>query len=101
MPLIVAFEYADGTSDVRHVPAEIWGNGSDEVSKVFVTPAEAVRIILDPFLETADTDLDNNAWPRKLQSTRVLIGNQHNSRYLKSNGNNPMQIQRENDALED
>ena len=101
MPLIVAFEYADGTSDVRHVPAEIWGNGSDEVSKVFVTPAEAVRIILDPYLETADTDLDNNAWPRKLQSTRVLINNENNIYYQRSNGNNPMQIQRENDALED
>ena len=99
MPLIIEFEYADGSKDVRRVPAEIWGKGGSEVSKVFVTPAEAVRITLDPFLETADTDLSNNAWPRSLPSTRVLITNEFNSRYLKPSGQNPMQIQLENDTL--
>ncbi len=99
MPLIVEFEYADGSTDVRRVPAEIWGDGSNEVSKVFVTPSEAVRITLDPFLETADTDLDNNAWPRKLQSTRVVLTNDFSKSYMRASGQNPMQIKRDSDAL--
>lgn len=62
MPLIVEFEFADGTTEVKRIPAEIWRMNHDEVTKVFITEQEAVAIVLDPFLETADSDVSNNYW---------------------------------------
>ncbi len=70
MPLIVKFEFEDGTSEVQRIPAEIWRQVHDEVSKVFITSKPAKQIILDPFLETADTDTNNNYFPRKKQLNR-------------------------------
>ena len=32
-----------------------------------------VGLIQDPFLETADTDVSNNAWPRKMAPSRVEL----------------------------
>ena len=104
MPLVVEFTYTDGTTDVRRVPAEIWRKGGKEVTKVFVTPKEATRIVLDPFLELADTDLTNNAWPRNVRPTRIDLYNDATRSYGRSSGN-PMQRVRDNqdyiESLED
>lgn len=66
MPVILEFEYTDGSREVRRIPAEIWRKYNDRVSKVFVTEKRIRRVTLDPFLETADVDTRNN--------TRVLDG---------------------------
>jgi hypothetical protein len=73
MPLIFKFEYVDGTEEVRHIPAEIWKMSEPTVTKVFVTEKEASRIVLDPYLETADTDLSDNSWPPRPQPTRFEL----------------------------
>jgi hypothetical protein len=65
MPLIVEFEFADGTSEIKRIPAEIWKMGDTRVTKVFKTEKKAISIALDPYLETADTDTSNNYWPSK------------------------------------
>ncbi len=70
MPLIVEFTYADGTTEVHRIPAEIWKLDSKNVSRVFVTNKIATKIVLDPFLETADTDLTNNFWQNLPPPTR-------------------------------
>ncbi|MCB0762134.1 MAG: M1 family metallopeptidase [Flavobacteriales bacterium] len=98
MPLIVEFEYVDGTRETRHIPAEIWRKGQLEVTKVFVTEKEAARISLDPLLETADTDISNNYWPPRPTPSRFEV-------FKKENGNrrgeeNPMQRAKRNDELE-
>lgn len=62
MPLIVEFTYADDSKEIRQIPAEIWKMGDETVTKVFVTEKEVSRITLDPYLQTADTNLDNNVW---------------------------------------
>ena len=62
MPLIVEFTFADGTSEVQRIPAEIWRLDSKNVSRIFITEKQAVKIVLDPFLEIADTDVTNNYW---------------------------------------
>jgi hypothetical protein len=95
MPLVVEFTYSDGTTDVRRIPVEIWRKGAKEVTKVFVTPKEATRIVLDPFLEMADTDLSNNAWPRNIRPTRIDLYNDATSGYGRSRGN-PMQRRQDN-----
>lgn len=73
MPLIFKFEYVDGTEEVRRIPAEIWKMSEPTVTKVFITEKEASRIVLDPYLETADTDLSDNSWPPRPQPTRFEL----------------------------
>jgi len=73
MPIILKFEFTDGTEEIQRIPAEIWRRNNEEVSKVFMFGKEIKQITLDPFSETADTDLDNNYWPEKKQPTRFEI----------------------------
>jgi hypothetical protein len=73
MPLILRFTFEDGTTDVIRIPAEIWRRSEFEVSKVFMFKKTVTAIRLDPFLETADTDLNNNSWPEERQPTRYEL----------------------------
>ncbi|MDP4806270.1 MAG: M1 family metallopeptidase [Crocinitomicaceae bacterium] len=87
MPLIIEATFADGSTKVERIPAEIWRIKELKVSKVFVYDLPVVSFRLDPFLETADTDLDNNTWPRSMQPTRYQLYKQEQNR------ENPMQRQ--------
>jgi hypothetical protein len=73
MPLIFELEFADGTKREVRIPAEIWKMSEPSVTKVFATEKEVVRITLDPYLETADVDLNNNHWPAKISPTRFEL----------------------------
>lgn len=63
MPIILRFDYVDGSSEKVNIPAEIWRRNDKRVTKVFKLPQEVKAIYLDPDQETADVDMDNNAWP--------------------------------------
>ena len=90
MPIIVEFEYVDGTKEVQHIPAEIWRMEPHlQVTKVFMTDKEVAQITLDPYLETADTDRTNNYYPPKQQISRFELFKQEQRR-----GENPMQRDR-------
>ncbi len=69
-PLIVEFNYADGSKKVEKIPAEIWRKNENEVKKVFATDKEVVKITLDPYQETADINMQDNFFPRKEASSR-------------------------------
>jgi len=73
MPIILEMKYTDGTSEVIYIPAEIWRQRADKVSKVFVSKKELQEIVLDPYLETADTDRNNNYYPTRRQPTRFEL----------------------------
>lgn len=73
MPIIFKVEYMDGTSEEIRIPAEIWRFNNTEVSKLIVTKKEAKAIVLDPNLETADADLNNNFFPRRFVPTRFQV----------------------------
>ena len=89
MPLVLQFDYADGTDEVIRIPAEIWKMLPHEsVTKVFPTKKEVRSITLDPFLETADTDKSNNYWPSKPSPSRFELFKTERSR------ENPMQRDR-------
>jgi len=88
MPLILEFTYSDGTTEVKRIPAEVWRKNDKTVSKVFMTSKELSSITLDPYLETADTDLSNNSFPPKPQQSRFQL---YKSR---QNADNPMQQQK-------
>ncbi|MBL0127540.1 MAG: M1 family metallopeptidase [Flavobacteriales bacterium] len=88
MPIILEWEYFDGTKEVERIPAEIW-RISDDISKVFVKRKEVKSVTVDPFLETADCDLNNNSWPPRMVPTRFDV---FKDREWKKP--NPMQIER-------
>jgi hypothetical protein len=73
MPLIFKVEYVDGTSEEIRIPAEIWRYDNFNVSKMIITKKEAKAIVLDPNLETADTDLSNNFFPRRIVPSRFDV----------------------------
>ncbi len=64
MPIIVEYEYADGSKEKVTYPAQVWRKNDAEVSKALATDKELVKVTLDPDLETADVDTDNNSWPK-------------------------------------
>ncbi|MCF8463339.1 MAG: M1 family metallopeptidase [Flavobacteriales bacterium] len=73
MPVILELEYSDGTKETHRIPAEIWKTNDKKVSKVFFSEKELVRVVLDPTLETADIDRNNNYWPPKQEPTRFEL----------------------------
>ena len=73
MPLIVEFTLENGQVVTQHIPAEIWKKDTETVTKVFVTDAPALRIVLDPRLQTADTDISNNSWPTRVEPSRFDV----------------------------
>jgi hypothetical protein len=73
MPLIFRVEYVDGTTEQIRAPAEIWRYNNTEVSKLIVAKKEVKAIVLDPNLETADADLNNNFFPRRVVPSRFQV----------------------------
>lgn len=70
MPVILEFEYADGSTHVERIPSEIWKMDATTIKKVFPSEKEIVSITLDPFLETADVDTSNNSYPPQAEADR-------------------------------
>jgi aminopeptidase N len=98
MPIIVEFEFEDGSRELHRIPAEIWRKNDKEVSKIFKTEKRIKQIYLDPFQETADINMENNFFPRKSQLSRFEIFKQRQiGRGTSTGGENPMQrARREN-----
>ncbi|MFD2034345.1 M1 family metallopeptidase [Belliella marina] len=90
MPLIIQFNYTDGTSEVDRIPAQIWRLNETEVTKVFAKKKEVKSIVLDPFRETADIDESNNYWPRTFTPSRFELFKGAGGVRGASTGDNPM-----------
>ena len=73
MPVILEFEFTNGSKEVVRIPSEIWKRNDEKVKKVFILDKELSRVTLDPFLETADVDRDNNYWPAQMEPTRFQL----------------------------
>jgi len=92
MPLIIQFNFEDGTSEVKRIPAEIFRLNDQKVSKVFALAKPVVSVELDPQEETADTDRENNFFPRKAVPSRFELFKQSGGgRWSGGSGMNPMQ----------
>ena len=65
MPVIFEFTFEDGTKQIERIPAEIWKMSEATASKVFRFGKKVTNIALDPLLETADVELNNNFWPSR------------------------------------
>lgn len=73
MPILLELTYADGSTDSQYVPAEIWRRTPNKVSKLIVTEKskQLVSVAVDPGWETADVDVENNYYPRRIIPSRV------------------------------
>jgi hypothetical protein len=87
MPVIIEFEFIDGTKRQMHIPAEIWKRSEPSITKVFSLEKEAKSITLDPLLETADVELNNNFWPARIVPSKFELFKQGQPR----SEENPMQ----------
>ncbi len=73
MPVLLELTFADGTSERYDIPAEIWRRNAKEVKKLLVFPKEKelTQVVVDPQWETADVDVENNHYPRRIVPSRV------------------------------
>ena len=73
MPIILKITYNDDSNEIMRIPAEIWRKNNHKISKLFMTKKEIKSFEIDPYLETADTNVDNNNWPAKLVKSRFQL----------------------------
>jgi len=69
-PIIIEWTYKDGTKEIEKIGAEIWRTNEQEVTKVFAKDKEVAGIVIDPNLETADVNADNNSFPKKQEANK-------------------------------
>ncbi|PKD18223.1 aminopeptidase [Salegentibacter salinarum] len=80
MPLIVEFTYADGSTEMKRYPVQLWRMNDEMATKAIATSKEIVKMVVDPNLETADVDVSNNTWPKeettsKFEEFKESLGN--------------------------
>ncbi|WP_445947156.1 M1 family metallopeptidase [Shewanella sp.] len=71
MPLLLELSYEDGTVTSMNIPAEIWRKSPHHVSKLIITDKVLASVALDPSQETADVDIENNFYPRRIIQSRI------------------------------
>ncbi|MEM6378910.1 MAG: M1 family peptidase, partial [Bacteroidota bacterium] len=98
MPIILEFQFVDGTSEIVRVPVQIWQRNNEDINKVFFFEKEVEKIVLDPLLETADTDRGNNYWPETREASRFELFKGSSRRRGGSGAGNPMQRARQSQS---
>ncbi len=73
MPVIFEMTFEDGSKEMMRIPAEIWRRSPKQVQKLVVTDKDKVLVSVevDPRWETADVDVHNNHYPRKIIESRI------------------------------
>ncbi len=95
MPIILKWEYEDGSSEIERISAYIWRKDEKKVVKTFLKHKAVKAIVLDPWRETADIDEANHRWPREgetVQPSRLQLYKARAAGRNASQGSpNPMQ----------
>ena len=65
MPLLLQIKHTDDSTRSLNIPAEIWRQRDQHVSKLIYTTKQIASIVMDPLDETADLDRENNVFPRQ------------------------------------
>ena len=71
MPIIVEYNFLDGSSDRVKYPAEIWRKNDEIVKKIISTNKQIKSVVLDPDFATSDVDIENNIWPRSVSLSEI------------------------------
>ncbi len=91
MPIIIQWNYADGSSEIDRIHAYIWRFNEKEVTKTFMKNKKVTSILLDPYRETCDIDEKNNAWKMIPEPTKFEAFKTKANIRGQSTGENPMQ----------
>ena len=91
-PLIIQFNYEDGSKEIERIGAYIWRKNEKEVTKTFLKNKKVSSIQLDPYRETADINERNNTWNIKAEPSKYDLFKAKSSKTRgQSVGENPMQ----------
>ncbi|MGS0680602.1 M1 family aminopeptidase [Shewanella sp. 125m-7] len=71
MPILLNLTYTDNTVESLNIPAEIWRRSPMIVNKLIITDKELKEVEIDPSWQTADVDLNNNYFPRRIIPSRI------------------------------
>jgi len=82
MPVILEIVFEDGSREEVRWQASLWRRNPFKVRKLYTSARKIRSITLDPHLETADADLENNYWPRRPVKTRLELFKARKSRNL-------------------
>ncbi|XMO86718.1 M1 family metallopeptidase [Algibacter sp. AS12] len=64
MPVTIKWEFKDGTSEIDRLPADLWRRNEYEIQETFIKEKEVISVTLDPNFEFADTNTENNSFPK-------------------------------------
>ena len=64
MPVIIEWQFTDGTSETDRLTAEVWRTNEYETTKTFIKDKEVKKVVLDPNFELADVEIGNNSFPK-------------------------------------
>lgn len=70
MPVVIQWTYADGSTEIEQLPAEVWRRNEKEFTKLFIKDKQVTSVKVDPFEMTADVNTGNNAFPRQDTESR-------------------------------
>ncbi len=80
MPVILKVTHEDKTTREIRLPAEIWVKNSQQTSHLIMSTKPIASIELDPHLETADVDRNNNHFPPQMIKSRFKLYKESKSR---------------------
>ena len=72
-PMPLTIRYTDGGTEELMVPAEIWRYDAEAVTKLLIRPKRIESIEVDARHQTADVDVSNNAFPRRIPQSRIEL----------------------------
>ena len=75
MPILLELTYEDDSKEEQYIPAEIWRRNHKHVQKLIITDKNKslVSVSVDPRWETADVDVENNNYPRRIIPSRIEV----------------------------
>lgn len=91
MPIIIQWNYKDGTSEVERINAYVWRKNENHVVKTFAKDKEVASVLIDPYKETADIDEKNNVWNLTATPSKFDVFKTKAAGRGQSIGGNPMQ----------
>jgi len=90
MPVILEMNYEDGTKEEVRIPAEVWRQNGTSISKLIMSKKSLDHVVLDPHLETADTDLSDNRFPPEAKERTIKLKKSSGKGRRGAGGDNPM-----------
>jgi len=101
MPIILKVKFEDGTDEIIRSSAQIWRKNTEKISKLLVTDKVISEIVLDPYWETADVDVNNNYWPQRAIESRLELYKRKTSKSMMEKFNTKLKTDEDEDKKDD